>query len=106
MHMSVGWWLSVCVRVCVCVYCAVSVCACDVVEDHCCSTVEYETGQTEEHATKDFQIADRVERHLPSASVLGHDGGMFSLLTLCVLPLPLLLPPGEGQGRGSPHRHQ
>ena len=29
------------------IYCAVSVCACDVVEAHCCSTVEYETGQTE-----------------------------------------------------------
>ena len=41
----------VCVCVCVCivlieVYRAVSVCACDVVEAHCCSTVEYETGQT------------------------------------------------------------
>ena len=40
----------------------------------------------------------RVERHLPSASVLGHDGGMFSLLTLCVLSMqpsrfcPLLPP--------------
>ena len=29
----------------------------------------------------------RVERHLPSASVLGHDRGMFSLLTLCVLSM-------------------
>ena len=38
------------------IYCAVSVCACDVVEAHCCSTVEYETGQTEEQ-----QRCSRVE---------------------------------------------
>ena len=48
---------QVCVVVYTCVaqmeiYCAVSVYACDVVEAHCC-TVECETGQTEEHATKD-----------------------------------------------------
>ena len=44
--------MYVCVHMCSSngIYC-VSVCACDVVEAHCCSTVEYETGQTEEHAT-------------------------------------------------------
>ena len=29
------------------IYRAVSVCACELVEAHCCNTVVYETGQTE-----------------------------------------------------------
>ena len=44
--------LSVCVCVYMCslneIYCAVSVCACDVVEVHCCNII-MRPGQTEEH---------------------------------------------------------
>ena len=56
--------MCLCVHTCVVlmeIYCAVSVCACDVVEVHCCSTVEYETGQTEEQLhDKQLQRCARV----------------------------------------------